>query len=127
MVGIKGWQYGADKILSDLSRRFLNRDKFKLIWEARSLEEELNPRKRQKVRDYFERLSPGSAEYYFLEDSIGTLPYDPQEGVRLLMEDGSLRDLARHSNIIRDITHKLVRARYYAPAEHAVRILPMLR
>jgi HD superfamily phosphohydrolase len=127
MVGIKRWQYGRDKVLAELSGRFLNRRKFKLIWEAKTLEEQLSPKKRQRIRDYFERLHPGSADYFFIEDSIGTMPYDPSQPVWLLGEDGRREDLARRSKIIRDITQKLVHARYYVPAEHAAALQKILK
>lgn len=127
MVGIKRWQYGGDAVLAELSRRFLNRSKFKMVWEAKSLDEQLSPKKCQRMRDYFERLHPGSSDYFFIEDSIGTLPYDPAQPVWLLREDGKKEDLARRSLMIRDITQKLVHARYYVPAEHAPAILKMIK
>ena len=127
MVGIKRWQYGHDKVLAELSRRFLNRRKFKMVWEARSLDEQLSPKKRLRLREYFERLHPGSADYFFIEDSIGTLPYDPSQPVWLLREDGGREDLARRSKMIQDITQKLVHARYYVPSEHAPAVLKMIR
>ncbi|MES2202703.1 MAG: HD domain-containing protein [candidate division FCPU426 bacterium] len=126
MVGIKSWQYGSDPILSDLSGRFLNRRKFRLLREARSPKEDLSVEKRRKIRAYFERLAKGSSSYYFLEDSIGTLPYDPKEGVTLQREDGRVEDLALRSHIIRDITRRLVRARYYVPMEHAAKLRRIL-
>jgi HD superfamily phosphohydrolase len=127
MVGIKRWQYGEDPVLSELSRRFLNRQKFKMVWEARSLDEQLNPKKRQRLREYFERLHPGSADYFFIEDSIGTLPYDASQPVWLLNEDGRRENLALRSKMIRDITQKLVHARYYVPSEHAAVVLKMIK
>lgn len=127
MVGVKRWQYGSDAVLAELSRRFLNRSKFKMVWEAKSLDEQLSPKKCQKMRDYFERLHPGSSDYFFIEDSIGTLPYDPSQPVWILKEDGKREDLARRSQMIRDITQKLVHARYYVPSEHAPAILKMIK
>jgi HD superfamily phosphohydrolase len=117
MVGIKAWQYGRDPVLSDLSRRFLNRRKFKLLLEARSIDEELSPKRRQRVREYFERRLKGSSDYYFIEDRIGTMPYDPSQPVWLLKENGAREDLGTRSRIIREVTRKLVHARYYVPAE----------
>lgn len=127
MVAIKRWQYGSDIVLAELSRRFLNRSKFKLVLEARSIDEQLSPRKRQRLREYFEKLHPGSSDYFFIEDSIGTLPYDPSQPVWLLRDSGSREDLSRRSQMIREITRKLVHARYYVPAEHAARVLKLIK
>jgi HD superfamily phosphohydrolase len=127
MVGIKRWQYGRDAVLAELSGRFLNRRKLKMIWEAKSLEQQLSPKKCQRIRAYFEALRPGSADYYFIEDSIGTLPYDLGQPVWLLCEDGRREDLARRSQMIRDITQKLVHARYYVPMEHVSAVQKLLK
>ena len=120
-------QYGADPVLSELSRRFLNRSKFKMVWEAKSLGEQLSPKKCRRMRDYFERLHPGSSDYFFIEDSIGNMPYDPAQPVWLLREDGKREELAARSRMVRDITQKLVHARYYVPSEHAGMILKMIK
>jgi hypothetical protein len=126
LTGIKRWQYGADPILADLSRRFLGRGKFRLAWEAKSIDEELAPKTRQKARDYFEKRLRGSAEFYFIEDHIGNLPYDPEEPVWLLRENGKREDLARRSQMIRFIMKPLVHARYYVPAEHGATLAKIL-
>jgi HD superfamily phosphohydrolase len=127
LVGIKAWQYSADPILADLSRRFLRRQKFKLIHEANSIDEKLTSRQAQKIRDYFEARHPGSADYYFYEDQFGDLPYDPDQPVYLLTEKGRKEELSRRSEAIRGILHKLVQARYYVPHEHAAAALKLIR
>jgi HD superfamily phosphohydrolase len=119
LVAIKAWQYHADPVLADLSRRFLNRRKYKLLREARSLEEVLSAAQRQRIRDHFEKRLPGSAEYYFFEDQFGDLPYDPRHPVFLVSEGGKRTELSARSEVIRGVMKKLVLARYYVPHEDA--------
>jgi HD superfamily phosphohydrolase len=117
LVAIKAWQYEKDPILRDLAGRFLNRRKFKLLREARSLDELLSPRQTERIRAFLEERRPGSAEYYFFEDRFGDLPYDPQDPVYLLSDSGSRLELSARSELIQGITRKLVHARYYVPHE----------
>lgn len=127
LVGIKAWQYGGDSILADLSSRFLNRRKFKLLREARSLDELFTPLQVRRIRDYFERRQPGSSGYYFFEDQFGDLPYDKDNPVFLVTDQGKREELSGRSEIIRGVMKKLVHARYYVPHECEADIQKILR
>ncbi len=127
MVAIKAWQRAADPVLRDLSLRFLNRRKFSLIWEAEDLEAVPSPRARQRAHEFFEKRLKGSGDYYFIQDSIGTLPYDPELPVYVLAENGKKTDLARRSRLIQEITRRLAHARYYAPEEDAASVAKLLK
>lgn len=103
------WQEEEDAILSDLSRRFMNRNLFKYV--------EFDPakefRKLAELSVLFKKagLDP---EYYLVVDSSSDLPYDfyrPGEEeerlpIHLLMKNGELRELSRESDIVDAISGK---------------------
>jgi HD superfamily phosphohydrolase len=72
MFHIKQWQNSGDKILSDLSKRFLNRRLFK-IFDLDMPEDERHEfveKTRELVAD-----AGFDTEYYFTEDHAGDVPY----------------------------------------------------
>lgn len=105
----QNWQEEADPILSDLCRRFVNRNLFKYA--------EFDPakeyKKLAKLTDLFKKagLDP---EYYLVVDSSSDLPYDfyrpgeeeERQPINLLMNSGQLRELSRESEIVEAISGK---------------------
>jgi uncharacterized protein len=103
------WEQERDAILSDLSRRFMNRNLFKYV--------EFDPakeyRKLTELAMLFQKagLDP---EYYLVVDSSSDLPYDfyrPGEEeerlpINLLMKNGELRELSRESDVVDAISGK---------------------
>jgi hypothetical protein len=103
------WQEEEDEILSDLCERFMNRRLFKYV--------EFNPN--HEMNDWMQltklfitaKIDP---EYYLVIDSSSDLPYDfyrPGEEeerlpIHLLMPDGNLKELSRHSEIVESISGK---------------------
>lgn len=72
MFHIKQWQDSADKILSDLSKRFLNRHLFKVFdldMPADERENFLTEAKKIVEKADFD------PDYYFIEDKAGDVPY----------------------------------------------------
>jgi uncharacterized protein len=103
------WQEEDDKILSDLCRRFVNRNLFKYV--------EFDPAKEYKKLTELTRLFESAGidpEYYLVVDSSSDLPYDfyrPGEEeerlpIHLLMKSGELRELSRESEIVDAISGK---------------------
>jgi uncharacterized protein len=103
------WQEEDDKILSDLCRRFVNRNLFKYV--------EFDPAKEYKKLTELTRLFEKAGidpEYYLVVDSSSDLPYDfyrPGEEeerlpIHLLMKSGELRELSRESEIVDAISGK---------------------
>jgi len=72
MFHIKQWRFSRDKILSDLSNRFLNRKLFKVfdLDMPESEREEFLEKARKAVEN-----AGFDADYYFVEDSAGDVPY----------------------------------------------------
>ncbi|PLS03888.1 HD domain-containing protein [Neobacillus cucumis] len=103
------WQEEKDAILSDLCRRFVNRNLFKYA--------EFDPAKEYKklaeLTVLFEKAGI-DPEYYLIVDSSSDLPYDfyrPGEEeerlpIHLLMKNGELRELSRESEIVDAISGK---------------------
>jgi HD superfamily phosphohydrolase len=103
------WQEEEDAILSDLCRRFVNRNLFKYA--------EFDPAKEYKKLAQLTKLfiqADLDPEYYLVVDSSSDLPYDfyrpGEEGERLpihlLMKNGELRELSRESEIVDAISGK---------------------
>ncbi|CAH2713983.1 hypothetical protein BACCIP111895_01137 [Neobacillus rhizosphaerae] len=116
------WQEEVDSILSDLCRRFVNRNLFKFV--------EFDPaneyKKLAELNSLFKKAGI-DPEYYLVVDSSSDLPYDfyrPGEEeerlpIHLLMKNEELRELSRESEIVDAISgkrrtdHKL-----YYPADY---------
>ncbi|MGM0837098.1 MAG: HD domain-containing protein [Bacillota bacterium] len=109
MFYFQAWEEEEDSILSDLCRRFMNRNLFKYV--------EFNPNKQMmdlmELMGLFKKagLDP---EYYLVVDSSSDLPYDfyrPGEEeerlpIHLLMPNGDIRELSRESEIVEAISGK---------------------
>ncbi|WP_077619960.1 HD domain-containing protein [Bacillus sinesaloumensis] len=103
------WQDENDTILSDLCRRFLNRNLFKYVEFDPSTE----MMKMMELRGLFEE-SGINPNYYLVVDSSSDLPYDfyrPGEEeerlpINLLMPNGDIRELSRQSEIVDAISGK---------------------
>ncbi|WP_042143953.1 HD domain-containing protein [Paucisalibacillus sp. EB02] len=103
------WQEEDDKVLSDLCERFMNRRLFKYV--------EFNPNKQindlMRLIQLFKQAGI-DPEYYLVVDSSSDLPYDfyrPGEEeerlpIHLLMPNGALKELSRHSDIVESISGK---------------------
>lgn|GEM_PF-2622683 len=101
-----------DTILSDLSRRFVNRKLFQYI----DLDPGVELDKYQKLQELFKEadLNP---DYYLVHDTTADLPYDfyrpGEEEVRvpifLEMKNGELRELSRESIIVDSISGRMKR------------------
>ncbi|MDE3840365.1 hypothetical protein C0966_13570 [Bacillus methanolicus] len=103
------WQDEKDPILSDLCRRFMNRNLFKYV--------EFDPAKEYKKLAELSALFTKAGldpEYYLVVDSSSDLPYDfyrPGEEeerlpIHLLMKNGDIRELSRESEIVDAISGK---------------------
>ncbi|BAC14976.1 hypothetical conserved protein [Oceanobacillus iheyensis HTE831] len=103
------WQEENDEILADLCERFINRRLFKYV--------EYNPDPQINAGMELYQLFNDAGinpDYYLVVDSSSDLPYDfyrPGEEeerlpIHLLMPDGGLKELSRHSDIVESISGK---------------------
>ncbi|WP_453992902.1 HD domain-containing protein [Bacillus nitroreducens] len=103
------WQDEEDAILSDLCRRFLNRNLFKYV----EFDPSSQMMKMMELRVLFEEAGIDPT-YYLVVDSSSDLPYDfyrPGEEeerlpINLLMPSGEIRELSRQSEIVDAISGK---------------------
>jgi len=106
------WMQEEDAILSDLSRRFVNRKLFQYI----DLDPGVELDKYQKLQSLFKQAELNPA-YYLVHDTTADLPYDfyrpGEEEVRvpifLEMKNGELRELSRESIIVDSISGRMKR------------------
>ncbi len=119
LVALKQWQHGSDKVLASLASRFLAREKYRLVREARTIDDEPTPRQRDKVREYFNKREKGSAAFLFIEDRLGGAPYDLDQPVWVIGPKGRREELSRRSRLIREIAGRMIHARYYCPPQDA--------
>ncbi|WP_099360859.1 HD domain-containing protein [Fredinandcohnia onubensis] len=103
------WQDEDDEILSDLCRRFLDRNLFKYA----EFDPSAQMMKMMELRTLFEEAGI-DPNYYLVVDSSSDLPYDfyrPGEEeerlpINLLMPNGEIRELSRQSEIVDAISGK---------------------
>src|SRR5690625_527576 len=102
------WQNEKDPILSDLSKRFVNRNLFKYI--------EFEPTVQLDVYERLEYLFSQvgiNPDYYLAIDSSTDLPYDFYQSeekermpINLLMPNGDFKELSTHSEVVEAISRK---------------------
>lgn len=122
---MKQWQQSGDRVLADLSERFVNRRLFKAIdldmpWDERK--EFLD-----EARSVVERAGFPS-EYYFIEDRASDLPYygyyttgGVEPRTRIFVEDGyahpRIREISEVSQAVRGLAEGYELHRVCFPAE----------
>jgi HD superfamily phosphohydrolase len=126
MVAVKRWSRGQDAVLAHLAKRFLERRKVKLLWEAATPDEDLPLSIRRRVRAWFERRHPGSSESLLIEDRLGASPYDLGNPIMVVGPRGR-RELSTRSRVVRDIARPHLHARYYVPAEDLAAVQALLK
>ncbi|CAL27164.1 HD domain-containing protein [Staphylococcus carnosus] len=100
---LKEWIKERDPILSDLARRFINRDLFKFLPFDGSIIT------MNELRELFEEagINPDS---YFVSESFSDLPYDydrpgsNRQPIHLLQRNGKIREISSQSMVIQSIT-----------------------
>lgn len=100
---LKKWIHEDDEILSDLARRFINRDLFKYIPFDGSIITIT------ELQDLF--IEGGiDPEYYFVSEAFSDLPYDydrpgsNRQPIHLLRRNGSIKEISSQSLVISSIT-----------------------
>ncbi len=121
------WQNESDEILSDLCKRFLNRNLFRYIEFADTDE---NRRIFEELKQLFHAVGINS-EYYLSVNASSNVGYDeymPSDKVRqpvsLLLADGRCEDLSMHSSIVATIMGKRAVFRYLYFPKELIKALP---
>lgn len=100
---LKKWIHEEDEILSDLARRFINRDLFKYIPFDGSI---------ITITELQDLFIEGAIdpEYYFVSEAFSDLPYDydrpgsNRQSIHLLRRNGSIKEISSQSLVISSIT-----------------------
>ncbi|MCU5746878.1 HD domain-containing protein [Staphylococcus sp. SQ8-PEA] len=100
---LKKWIEEDDEILSDLSRRFINRDLFKYMPFDGSI---------ITITELTDLFVQGGIDpnYYFVSESFSDLPYDydrpgsNRQPIHLLRRNGKIREISSQSLVISSIT-----------------------
>ena len=110
---VKQWQRSSDPVLSDLSRRFINRRLFKAI--DLDMPEDERAGFLAEARERVESAGFASA-YYFIEDHAGDVPYynyytaeGAEPKTRIYVEDGYARPRIREISEVSDAVRGLQR------------------
>jgi len=98
LSALKQWQYHDDFILSDISKRLLNRDLLKIKVKDQPLNSnKLREREKWVLSNYPIQNSEG--DYYIFEGEIGHQAYNStDQNIHILMKNGKLVDVAKASD-----------------------------
>jgi len=120
LENINLWRHSSDKVLAELSMRFLDRKPLKSI--------EISP----KTRHYLSKIRPlieeagFNVKYYTAENDSFDTAYDlyhpeakhAKTQIEMLQPDGSLAELSTQSSLVKALTGRSYgNARYFFPAE----------
>jgi uncharacterized protein len=93
------WSDDSDKILSDLSRRLLQRDLFAIELQNTPFSDEKVNGLRDKVKTQI-NIKEGLEDYYVFTNSISNLTYTPDAPVvKILLKNGSTADISTVSDM----------------------------
>jgi uncharacterized protein len=112
-VSVKVWADSSDRILSDLCRRLIDRNLFKIILSDQRFSGEFLSEKKMLVQK-LHGLSADETGYYFFNGTLVNNAYNSEKDkINILFRDGSIRDIADASDTlnIRNLSQPVVK--YY--------------
>ena len=95
---IKVWQFHEDKVLSDLSRRIVQRDLFKIEISKEKFTKERIADVKKYVSDKMDLTEDELQHYVYSERLINKAYNVNRENINLLMKDGSVVDVSEASD-----------------------------
>jgi hypothetical protein len=88
--GIKEWTRHSDFVLSDLSKRILNRNLFKIKLQKGKIDNSFKANLKKQVLEKYP-IGENELNYYILEGSITNLAYNPdKDSIKFLQKNGDL-------------------------------------
>lgn len=95
---IKVWQSHTDKVLSELCRRLINRDLFKIALRKDAFSQEEIQNCMKRVQQQLQ-LNEHEASYFVLHQTVNNRAYDSADRpILVLMKNGELLDVAKASD-----------------------------
>ena len=102
---IKKWSKHEDKILSELCKRILNRNLFKLKFQPTSIDAALLDKKQNDIATQY-NISKAEAAYFAFSGSVINTIYKPdEEKINIVFKDGAVKDI---SSIENTLIHKTI-------------------
>ncbi len=99
-VSIKQWSGHTDPVLSDLCKRLMNRQLFKILLRKGNFEPEEIAALKSRLQLTMQ-LSDAVLPYYFLEGSIVNNAYSTgSDKIRILMKNGSVQDISEAADTL---------------------------
>jgi uncharacterized protein len=96
---IKVWCLHADKVLSDLCRRLINRDLFKIKIQNIDFSKIEIDSIRQRVKSNL-NLPDDELNYFVIHDRLLNNAYSERNRINILFKDGSVKDLAEAADTL---------------------------
>ncbi len=104
---IKKWSKHKDIVLSELCKRILNRNLFKLKFQVEEIDDALFNKRQEEVAARY-NISKEDATYFVFKGSISNTIYKPnEESINILYKDGTIKDI---SSIDDTLIHKTITA-----------------
>jgi uncharacterized protein len=111
---IKVWSNHPDFVLSLLCKSFINRKLFKVEVRTEPTEAEFQ---QNKIKLYMQRfnITANEAKYFMGDEIVSTDTYSPEDdNIKILMKDGSIRDIAEASDMLNiQVLTKKVQKHYF--------------
>lgn len=113
IAAIKIWKNSKDFVLSNLSKRLLNRDLLKIKISDKPIKKELADKKIQKVIIKYE-ITTEEANYFTIQGKITNLAYsDTKQKIKLLTQKGKVIDITEVSEQINSAALTNLVTKYY--------------
>lgn len=98
MSAVKTWCYDNDKVLSELSRRLVNRNLFRIEMQRQPFDENYIEDIRQHIAKQY-MLSMEEADYLLLQGVSSNHAYHPKKpAINIVYKDGTVKDISEASD-----------------------------
>lgn len=98
MTAVKMWQYDSDRVLSELSKRLINRHLFKIEMKENAFDPDYIETLRAKIAKHY-GWSLEEADFLLLQGISSNHAYHPKKpAINILYKDGTLKDISEASD-----------------------------
>lgn len=98
MAAVKMWQYDQDRVLSELSKRLINRHLFKIEMRESAFDPDYVDAIRARIAKLY-RWTPEEADFLLLQGVSSNHAYHPKKSaINILYKDGTLKDISEASD-----------------------------
>ena len=110
LFAIKQWQHHADKVLSILCSRFLNRQIFKCYMQSNPIEATQFTLSADKVKSTFDLTASELSYFCFKGETSNTMYHAKEETIKILLKSGEIANIS-------DIQNALINESLSAPVK----------